>query len=230
MRVGRARLLGGALLGLLGLAGATEGGGGWRGAASPWATLELPETGASEAEVKRAFRDLALRHHPDKGGDPAYFISLRAAFDELSSEEGRARWLPGSRFRGEGGEGAWEDVLGDLVFRTGGVEGKVPREAWEKYAEDPSGMFEGLFGGGQKLSVNFINKDGKAYAQHEFTGRVRKGPGRRLGGGAGAGALDGDVPGGGLQESPGGAQPAKRGQSLKFKWKKGRQQRSEGDL
>ena len=196
--------------------------------ACPYAVLGLA-AGAPREEVKRAFRDLARRHHPDKGGDPALFISLRAAFDELSTEEGRARWLPGSRFRGEGGEGAWEDVLGDLVFRAGGVEGKVPREAWEKYAEDPTGMFEGLFGGGQKLSVNFINKDGEAYAQHEFTGRVRKGPGRRLGGG-GAGALDGDVPGEGLQESPGGAQSAKRGQSLKFKWKKGRQQRGEGDL
>ena len=90
-------------------------------------------------------------------------------------------------------------------------------------------MFEGLFGGGQKLSVNFINQDGEAYAQREFTGHVRRGPGRRLGTGAGAGALDGDTPGGVLQES-GGAQSAKRGQSLKFKWKKGKQQRGEGDL
>ena len=194
-----------------------------------WATLGLPESGASGAEVQRAFRDLALRHHPDKGGDPAVFISVRAAFDELSTEEGRARWLPGSRFRGEGGEGAWEDLLGDLVFRAGGVEGKVPREVWEKYADDFSGMFEGLFGGGQKLSVNFINQDGEAYAQREFTGHVRRGPGRRLGTGAGAGALDGDTPGGVLQES-GGAQSAKRGQSLKFKWRKGKQQRGEGDL
>ena len=200
-----------------------------RGAAAPWATLGLPESGASGAEVQRAFRDLALRHHPDKGGDPAVFISVRAAFDELSTEEGRARWLPGSRFRGEGGEGAWEDLLGDLVFRAGGVEGKVPREVWEKYADDFSGMFEGLFGGGQKLSVNFINQDGEAYAQREFTGHVRRGPGRRLGTGAGAGALDGDTPGGVLQES-GGAQSAKRGQSLKFKWRKGKQQRGEGDL
>ena len=218
------------------LGGATAAGdAAWRGAKSPWATLGLPETGVPAEEVKRAFRDLALRHHPDKGGDPALFVALRAAFDELSTEEGRRRWLPGGAHggRGTGGEGAafeaWEDVLGDLVFRAQGAEGRIPREVWEQYAADPGGMFEGLFGGGQRLSVGFVNAAGETYATQEFVGRVRSGAagrGRLQRGGAGLEELGGGFAGpGGLRESAG-AQSPKRGQSVKFRFKEGKDPRS----
>ena len=78
-------------------------------------------------------------------------------------------------------------------------------------------MLEGLLGSDQRLSENFINKDGKAYAQHVFKGHVRKGPGRRLGDADGGGMpLDGEALGGGLQEGTG-TRSQKRGQSLKFR-------------
>ena len=45
-------------------------------------TLELPAN-ASWEKVKHAYRRLAARHHPDKGGDPARFRAIREAYECL---------------------------------------------------------------------------------------------------------------------------------------------------
>lgn len=47
-------------------------------------TLGL-ERGASEDEVKRAYRKLASKHHPDKGGDTAKFQEIQAAYEAITS-------------------------------------------------------------------------------------------------------------------------------------------------
>lgn len=39
--------------------------------------------GASADEIKRAYRQLALRHHPDRNGDPAAFVTLHQAYQRL---------------------------------------------------------------------------------------------------------------------------------------------------
>jgi DnaJ-class molecular chaperone len=36
------------------------------------------------AEIKRAYRSLALLHHPDKGGDGKRFIAVRQAYEQLA--------------------------------------------------------------------------------------------------------------------------------------------------
>ncbi|GAA5990810.1 hypothetical protein JCM10908_000027 [Rhodotorula pacifica] len=46
-------------------------------------TLGL-EPGASEADVKTAFKTLALQHHPDKGGDAERFKEIRNAYGMLT--------------------------------------------------------------------------------------------------------------------------------------------------
>jgi hypothetical protein len=38
---------------------------------------------ASEAEIKKAYRSLANKHHPDKGGDQAKFKDISVANDIL---------------------------------------------------------------------------------------------------------------------------------------------------
>lgn len=39
------------------------------------------EKSASDSDVKRAFRKLALKKHPDKGGDPEEFKKIQAAYE-----------------------------------------------------------------------------------------------------------------------------------------------------
>lgn len=44
---------------------------------------------ATKSEVKSAFRPLAMRHHPDRGGNPAEFRRVYAAY-EMALESARA--------------------------------------------------------------------------------------------------------------------------------------------
>ncbi|CAK0816878.1 unnamed protein product, partial [Prorocentrum cordatum] len=61
---------------------------------------EVPR-GAELADIKRAYRALAVRHHPDKGGDPEKFKELTLAFEALSDMAGRSGSASCSR-RGSG--------------------------------------------------------------------------------------------------------------------------------
>ena len=47
---------------------------------------------ASDAEVKKAYRKLAMQHHPDKGGDQAKFKEITAAYEILSDPEKRSNY------------------------------------------------------------------------------------------------------------------------------------------
>src|SRR5262245_27741748 len=48
----------------------------------PHEVLGVPEWATAE-EVKQRFRELALLHHPDHGGDPHEFMRIKIAYDEL---------------------------------------------------------------------------------------------------------------------------------------------------
>eukprot|EP01032_Pedospumella_encystans_P000733 gene733-847_t len=50
--------------------------------------LSVPKD-AEEDTVKRAYRKLALKHHPDKGGDAKKFQALSLAHSILSDPEKR---------------------------------------------------------------------------------------------------------------------------------------------
>ena len=49
---------------------------------NPYQVLWL-RTGASMDEVKKAYRSLALKHHPDRGGDPAKMVEINEAYESL---------------------------------------------------------------------------------------------------------------------------------------------------
>ena len=52
----------------------------------PYDKLGLPEK-ADRDEVKKAFRKLAQIHHPDKGGDPAMYVEIKAAYESILSQD-----------------------------------------------------------------------------------------------------------------------------------------------
>ena len=41
--------------------------------------------GASKDQIRIAFRELALKHHSDRGGHDEYFIKIKQAFEDLKT-------------------------------------------------------------------------------------------------------------------------------------------------
>lgn len=63
---------------------------------------------ADESEIKKAYKKLALVHHPDKGGDPEEFKKIQEAYAIVSDPEKRRMYdmtgqLPGAAEQGGGG-------------------------------------------------------------------------------------------------------------------------------
>jgi DnaJ homolog subfamily A member 2 len=85
--------------------------------------LELP-MGASLDDIKKSYRKLAIKYHPDKGGDPEKFKEISNAYQILSDEEKRRRY-----------DQMGDDGFQDMEMGGGGM--------------DPSSLFEHLFGGGR---------------------------------------------------------------------------------
>lgn len=116
-------------------------------AATPdyYKTLGVPRTATAD-EIKKAFRKLARKHHPDAGGDEAKFKELNEAYEVLSDEKKRELYdqygtanenqIPqgwggqgfnvedifgggGSGFGGGGFGGSWADILESIRHGEG---------------------------------------------------------------------------------------------------------------
>jgi DnaJ-class molecular chaperone len=51
-----------------------------------YATLGI-ERNATQEEIKKAYRSLAIKHHPDKGGDSEIFKKINEAYEQLSNTQ-----------------------------------------------------------------------------------------------------------------------------------------------
>lgn len=68
--------------------------------------LEVPKN-ASKDEIKKAFRKLAHKYHPDRGGDEEKFKELNAAYQVLSDDNKRRQYDQfGNVFEGAGPQGS----------------------------------------------------------------------------------------------------------------------------
>lgn len=47
---------------------------------------------ASESDIKTAFRKLAMKHHPDKGGDAEQFKKINEAYQVLSDSQKKTQY------------------------------------------------------------------------------------------------------------------------------------------
>jgi len=90
-------------------------------------TTKLYETlgvskNADNKEIKKAYRKLAVKHHPDKGGDEHKFKEVSAAYEVLSDQEKRAKYDKyGLEGLSEEGGGGGQDDLFSMFF--GGQRG-----------------------------------------------------------------------------------------------------------
>lgn len=115
---------------------------------------------ASKDDVKKAYRQLAHKYHPDKGGDEQRFKEINEAYHVLSDEQKRAQydqfgrvfegaagggkqsgfeWPGGFRFDfGEGGPGGFADFDFSEVFEDffGGSGNTTRRKTGERKGKD----------------------------------------------------------------------------------------------
>ena len=96
---------------------------------------------ASDDEIKRAFRKLAAKYHPDAGGDEQKFKEVSEAYTTLSDPKKRREYdqmlmfggIPGADFGGSGGRGRytyttnvggdWSDIFNSVRGGDGGFGG-----------------------------------------------------------------------------------------------------------
>jgi curved DNA-binding protein len=123
---------------------------------SLYTTLEIAP-GASEAEIKKAYRKLARQYHPDVNKDPAAeekFKEINAAYEVLSDKEKRAKYdqygdsmFGGQNFhdfsRAQGGNVDLDEILRSMFGGGGGFSG----------GGFGGGGFGGGFGGGMNLDM-----------------------------------------------------------------------------
>ena len=57
----------------------------------PWKILGVDKNTTPD-ELKNAYRKLAAKHHPDRGGNTAKFQEIQHAYDILSDPQKRTKW------------------------------------------------------------------------------------------------------------------------------------------
>jgi curved DNA-binding protein len=110
---------------------------------------------ASDADIKKAFRNLARKHHPDAGGDEEKFKSINEAYDVLSDSKKRSEYDQFGQYFGQSGPPPGYGQ-GSGAGRPGGASygGGYPGGGFS------GGGFPGGFpGGGQYTQVNMDDID-----------------------------------------------------------------------
>jgi DnaJ-class molecular chaperone len=94
----------------------------------PYESLGINK-GASDAEIKKAYRKAAIVHHPDKGGDPEQFKKIQGAYDILSDPQKKQNFDQFGRADGQGFSGGMPADIFSQMFGGGfgGPRGTIRR-------------------------------------------------------------------------------------------------------
>lgn len=144
-----------------------------------YSTLGL-RRGASDNEIKKAYRSLAMKHHPDRGGDEKKFKELSAAYEALSNPEKKKiidmggdpnaqPGMGGSHQRGpfefHFNTGNFEDLFQGFGFQGGGF-GHAPRRNRTVSINVEISLEEVLTGKDITAEVNLPNGNSKVINVH----------------------------------------------------------------
>jgi DnaJ family protein A protein 2 len=112
---------------------------------------------ATESEIKKAFRKLAMKHHPDKGGDEHYFKELSRAYEVLSNKEKRQIYdeYGEEGLENGGGGGGTDDILSQMFGFGGGRSRGRQRRKGEDIVHPLHCTLEQLYNGRSvKMALN----------------------------------------------------------------------------
>jgi len=126
-------------------------------------TLDVNEN-ASQDEIKKAFRKLSLKHHPDKGGDSDTFKKINDAYQILGDEQNRKQYDHQRKFGGsmpQGMNGMPEDIFNIFRNMGGGMPGGMPGGFPFVFHEQGNGGFGPnirIFRNGVEVNQNQMRK------------------------------------------------------------------------
>ncbi len=96
---------------------------------------------ASNEQIKKAFKDIAKKEHPDRGGDEARFKEANEAYDTLKNSQKRHDYDTMRKFGGTGTGGQHpffnEDIFGD--FFSGFGNGDMDFKSSFNFTRGPGG-------------------------------------------------------------------------------------------
>ena len=111
---------------------------------------------ASYDEIRKAFRKLALKNHPDRGGDKEKFQELNAAYEVLSDKEKRDTYDKyGEDGLKDGGRGGGMDISDLFGFGGGGRRQEAGPKKGKPVMHPMKLSLEEVYAGKQtKIAVN----------------------------------------------------------------------------
>jgi molecular chaperone DnaJ len=108
---------------------------------------------ATQDEIKKSYRKLAVEHHPDKGGNEETFKNISQAYDTLGDEEKRRQYDLGKTNPFGGFDSDPFSMFNDLFNNMGG---QTQRKAPDKIIDLNIGTLDSFLG--KNLDIQFNRK------------------------------------------------------------------------